>query len=150
MTETRFYEPARLSTLPKPLFLLTPLDAQPGWGHCYRRSSAWETGSSQCGLELHHGTVWGWIFRTSVRNVGSLSNDDENGRENVATKMNLYPIKLCRVYVDPLNLPLLPDRGEFSWSWILKDFVQVLEEKGKFVVVCSPPALNVALGGFTQ
>ena len=27
MTETRFYEPARLSTLPKPLFSLKPLDA---------------------------------------------------------------------------------------------------------------------------
>ena len=26
MTETRFYEPARLSTLPKPLFSLKPLD----------------------------------------------------------------------------------------------------------------------------
>jgi len=27
MTETRFYEPARLSTPPKPLFSLKPLDA---------------------------------------------------------------------------------------------------------------------------
>ena len=27
MTETRFYEPARLSTPPKPLFWLKPLDA---------------------------------------------------------------------------------------------------------------------------
>ena len=65
MTETRFYEPARLSTPPKPLLLLTPLDAQAGWGHCYLRSSVWETGSSQYCLELHHGTVWGWIFRTT-------------------------------------------------------------------------------------
>ena len=150
MTETRFYEPARLSTPPKPLLLLTPLDAQPGWGHCYLRSSVWETGSSQYCLELHHGTVWGWIFRTTFcnfqRNVGSLSDDDEDGRENVAAKMNLHPIKLCRVYVDPLNLP---NQGDFSWSWILKDFIQVLEKKRKFVVVCSPPALNVALWGFT-
>ena len=31
MTETRFYEPARLSFPPKPLFLLKPLDATT-WG----------------------------------------------------------------------------------------------------------------------
>ena len=30
MTETRFYEPARLSTLVKPLFSLKPLDANLG------------------------------------------------------------------------------------------------------------------------
>ena len=32
-------EPARLSTPPKPLFSLKPREAQPGWGHCYLRSS---------------------------------------------------------------------------------------------------------------
>lgn len=44
--------------------------------------------------------------------IGTLRSDDEDGRENVAAKMNL-PIKLCRVYVDPLNLP---NQGDFSWS----------------------------------
>ena len=85
------------------------------------------------------------LFSNFQGNVGSLSNDDKDGRENVAAKMAL-PIKLCGVYVDPLNLP---NQGDFSWSWILKDFIQVLEKKRKFVVVCSPPALNVALWGFT-
>ena len=86
------------------------------------------------------------LFSNFQRNVGSLSNDDKDDRENVAAKMNLHPIKLCRVYVELLNLP---NRGDFSWSWILQDFIQVLEKKGKFVVVCSPPALNVALWSFT-
>ena len=85
------------------------------------------------------------LFSNFQRNVGSLSNDDKDGRENVAAKMNL-PIKLCGVYVDLLNLP---NQGDFSWSWILKDFIQVLEKKRKFVVVCSPPALTVALWGST-
>ena len=39
ITKTRFYEPARLSTPPKPLFPLKCLDAPPGWGHCYLKSS---------------------------------------------------------------------------------------------------------------
>ena len=36
------------------------------------------------------------LFSNFQRNVGSLSNDDKDGRENVAAKMNL-PIKLCGV-----------------------------------------------------
>ena len=76
--------------------------------------------------------------------IGSLSNDDDDdGSENVAKKINLRPFKLCRVYVDPLNLS---NAGDFSWSRILEDFIQV--ENGKFVVVCSRPTGNVALGGF--
>ena len=40
-TETRFYEPARLSTPPKPLLSLKPLDVtswSPDSGRCYLRS----------------------------------------------------------------------------------------------------------------
>ena len=47
--------------------------------------------------------------------------------------MNLRFFKLNRVYLDPLNMSNV---GDFSWSWILKDFIQVQKEKGKFVVVC--------------
>ena len=75
--------------------------------------------------------------------IGSLTNDDDDGSENFAKKINLRPFKLYRVYVDPLNLS---NAGDFSWSWILEDFIQV--ENGKFVVVCSRPTGNVALGGF--
>ena len=46
--------------------------------------------------------------------------------------MNLRSFKLNRVYLDLLNTP---NAGDFSWSWILKDFTQVQKEEGKFVVV---------------
>ena len=44
--------------------------------------------------------------------------------------MNWRSFKLNRVYLDPLNMSNV---GDFSWSWILKDFVQVQKEEGKFV-----------------
>ena len=58
-----------------------------------------------------------------------LGNDDEDGSENVAKKIHLHPFKLYRVYSNPLNLSNV---GDFSWSWILKDFLQFQKEKGKF------------------
>ena len=67
---------------------------------------------------------------------GTLSNDDDDGSENVAKKMNLRSFKLDHVYLDPLNMS---NAGDFSWSWILKDFIQVEKEEGKFVVVCPRP-----------
>ena len=39
MTETKLYEPARLSNPPKPLFSLKTAGRQTGWGHCCLRSS---------------------------------------------------------------------------------------------------------------
>ena len=79
--------------------------------------------------------------------VGTISNDDDDGSENVAKKMNLRSFKLNRVYLDPLNMSNV---GDFSWSWILKDFIQVQKGEGKFVVVCRRPQSNVQLGGFTS
>ena len=49
------------------------------------------------------------------RLLGTLSNDDDDGSENVAKKMNLRSFKLYRVYLDPLNMS---NAGDFSWSWI--------------------------------
>ena len=68
--------------------------------------------------------------------VGTISNDDDDGSVNVAKKMNLRSFKLNLVYLDPLNMS---NAGDFSWSWILKDFIQVQKEEGKFVVVCPRP-----------
>ena len=59
--------------------------------------------------------------------------DDDDGSENVGKKMNLRSFKLNRVYLDPLNMS---NTGDLSWSWILKDFIQVQKEVGTFVVVC--------------
>ena len=52
--------------------------------------------------------------------LGTLSKDDDDGSENVSKKMNLRSFKLNRVYLDPLNMS---NAGDFSWSWILKDFI---------------------------
>ena len=51
----------------------------------------------RCGLWLQH------------------DDDDDDGSENVAKKMNLSSFKLNRVYLDPLNMSNV---GDFSWSWI--------------------------------
>ena len=65
--------------------------------------------------------------------TGTLSNDDDDGSENVAKKLNLRSFKLNRVYLEPLNMS---NEGDFSWSSILKNFIQVRKEEGKFDVVC--------------
>ena len=83
---------------------------------------------------------------SNVRNgkwktIGTLSNYDDDGSENITKKMNLRPFKLYRVYLEPLNSSNV---GDFSWSWILKGFIHVEIEKGKFVVVCPRPPHNVA------
>ena len=48
------------------------------------------------------------------------------GRENVAKKSQFI---LYSVYLQPLNLS---NAGNFSWSWIPKDFIQFQNEKRKF------------------
>ena len=70
------------------------------------------------------------------RLLGTLSKDDDDGSENDGKKMNLGSFKLNRVYLDPLNMS---NAGDFSWSWILKDFIQVQKDEGKFVVVWLRP-----------
>ena len=54
--------------------------------------------------------------------LGTLSKDDDNGCESIGKKMNLRSFKLNLVYLDMSN------GGDFSWSWILKDFIQVQKE----------------------
>ena len=70
------------------------------------------------------------------RLLGTLNKDDDDGSENDGKKMNLRSFKLNRVYLDPLNMS---NAGDFSWSWILKDFIQVQKDEGKFVVVWLRP-----------
>ena len=51
-------------------------------------------------------------------------------------KMNLRSFKLNRVYLDPGFGPAQNvKRRRFSWSWILKDFIQFQKQEGKFVAV---------------
>ena len=76
--------------------------------------------------------------RPEVRNntIGTLSKDDDDGSENIGNKMNLCSFKLNRVYLDRLNMS---NAGDFSWGWILKNFIHVQKEEGKFVFVCPRP-----------
>ena len=47
------------------------------------------------------------------RVIGTLSNEDVYGGENIARKMNLFSFKLTRVNLDPLSMSNV---GDFSWS----------------------------------
>ena len=71
-----------------------------------------------------------------AKRIETLSKDDDDGNENNGKKMNLRSFKLNRVYLDPLKMS---NEGDFSWTWILKDFIQDQKEEGKFVVVCPCP-----------
>ena len=54
-----------------------------------------------------------WKMTVRVMIIGTLSNDDDDGSENVAKKTNLRSFKLNRVCLDPLNMS---NAGDFSWS----------------------------------
>ena len=45
--------------------------------------------------------------------IETLSNDDNDGSENITKKMNLRLFKLYLVYLEPLNSSNV---GDFSWS----------------------------------
>ena len=69
---------------------------------------------------------------------GTLSkDDDDDGSENVVKKKWIcVNSNRNRIYLGPLNMSNV---GDFPRSWILKDFIQVQKEEGKFpkfVFVC--------------
>ena len=45
--------------------------------------------------------------------IGTASNEDDDGSENITKKMNLRRFKLYRVYLEQLNSSNV---GDFSWS----------------------------------
>ena len=53
------------------------------------------------------------LLPLSATIIWTLSNDEDDGSENVSKKMNLRSFKLNRVYLDPLNMS---NAGDFSWS----------------------------------
>ena len=105
-----------LSTLIYPLFhtsffnfLLVSFSAQgytkrnmPSW------TSSWHTVIKKLTLFVRH-------LHHSLMNyfISYISNDDDDGSEKVAKKMNLRSFKLYRVYLDPLNMS---NAGDVSWS----------------------------------
>lgn len=68
-----------------------------------------------------------------IYKVGSSSNHghegSENGNEN--KKMNFV--------LSNFKPPHLSNVGDFSWSWIPENFIQVKKMKGEFILVCSRP-----------
>ena len=57
----------------------------------------------------------GWSFGVASVIIETLSNDDDDGSENITTKMSLGPFKLYRVYLELLDSLNVAD---VSWSWI--------------------------------
>ena len=51
---------------------------------------------------------------------------------NTSFSLKLFVLYMFCVYLDQLNMSNV---GDLSWSWILKDFIQVQKEERKFVVV---------------
>ena len=76
--------------------------------------------------------------------LGSLSNNDGDGQENVSFKVCSCWFKLYRAYSISLYSS---DVGEFFLSWILKDCIRVQEKKLKkrVVVWCSRPQFHVVV-----
>ena len=67
--------------------------------------------------------------------MGSLSNDDGNGSENVTQKVNLCCFKLHLSYSSSFNLWNVGDFFFFFRNWILKDCDLVHKKKKKVIVL---------------
>ena len=82
------------------------------------------------------GGLGGWGTPPDSVIVGSLSNNDGNDYKNITSKVNSLCFKLYLTYSISFNSA---NNGEFFWSRILKDYIEVLEKKKKIAVLCSHP-----------
>ena len=80
------------------------------------------------------------------QSIGSLSNDDGNGNENVTRKYIFISFVLLRDYFNSLNFY---KNGELSRNQIGGCGVQVKNENEKFTVVRSRSPQNLKFGHFT-
>ena len=78
-------------------------------------------------IETHRHPRW---------SIGSLSNNDGDGFENVSWHVCSRCLKLYRACSISF---CSSDVGEFFWSWILKGCIKVQEKKKRAVVLCSRP-----------
>ena len=74
--------------------------------------------------------------------LGSLSNNDGDGQENVSFKVCSCWFKLYRAYSISLYSS---DVGESFWSCVLKDCIRVQEKKKRVVVLCSHLQFHVVV-----
>ena len=79
--------------------------------------------------------------------IRSVSNGDGDGYENVTWKVKSRYFKIYRAYSISFNSSNV---GNFFWSWILKDCIEVQEKKKKVAILSSRPPQNVKLGSFTS
>ena len=86
-------------------------------------------------LEEWRGTR-GWGTPPDFVIVGSLSNNDGNDYKNITSKVNSLCFKLYLTYSISFNSA---NNGEFFWSRILKDYIEVPEKKKKIAVLCLHP-----------
>ena len=94
-----------------------------------------------------HSPTEGWSFGVASVIIGTLSNDDDDGSENITKKMSLGPFKLYRVYLEPLNSLIV---AGFSWSWIVKGFIQSSNREGKICRSMSTSSIKRRIGRFTS
>ena len=85
------------------------------------------------------------VYATGCAN--GRNNDSDVYRENVTLKVKSRCFKLYHAYSISFNSTNV---GNFFWSWILKDCIELEEKKKKVVVLRSRPPQNVKLGIFTS
>ena len=117
--------------------------------HC----TSWTNWNNREVVEVTRSYIFKWRFRCRCRRrclssllIGSLSNDDGNGNENVTWKYNFALLLLLRDYPNSFNLYNV---DEVSGNYIDKNDVQVRKENEKFTVVCSRSPQNLKFGHFT-
>ena len=90
-------------------FLLVSFSAQ---GYTKRNMPSW---TSTWHTVINKLTLFVRYLHHSLMNyfISCISNDDDDGSEKVAKKMNLRSFKIYRVHLDPLNMS---NAGDFSWS----------------------------------
>ena len=92
------------------------------------KSSVLPTAGSDTKIKLLESRIY--LSGISLRgaHTGISSNNDDDGNENITKEMDLRPFKLYRVDLKPHNSSNV---GEFSWSWILNDFIHAQIAKGQ-------------------
>ena len=75
-----------------------------------------------------------WLIGLFLLILGSLSNNDGDGYENVTKKVRSRCVKLYRAHFISF---ISSNLGEFIESWILKDSINNQEKKKRIVVLLS-------------
>ena len=97
-------------------------------------------------LSLSFSLVSTGTVESTKNTLGSLSNNNGDGNENVTLKVNSRCFKLYRAL---FHLVYFVKCWQIFLELMLKDCIKVQKKKKKVVVLCSRPRQNVKLGSFT-